>query len=127
MIDIDTETHGPIFTPGLPEALMHAATRDIEETIAEKAKDKIHTRLGHVLKHPTGYYQSRIHVERQGSGEAVNDGGVVYGPWLEGVGSRNRTTRFKGYHTFRIVGQQIEAEATPLADHIMAQHLRRLT
>jgi len=32
----------------------------------------------------------------------ITDGGrVVYGPWLEGESSRNKTTRFKGYRSFR--------------------------
>jgi hypothetical protein len=42
-----------------------------------------------VLQHPTGYYQSKITVERAGTGYRVTDQGVVYGPWLEGTGSRN--------------------------------------
>lgn len=31
----------------------------------------------------------------------IDDNGVVYGPWLEGTSSRNQTTRFKGYASFR--------------------------
>jgi len=42
----------------------------------------------------------------------VHDSGIVYGPWLEGVGSRNYpVTRFKGYSTFRKVRQEIERKA----------------
>jgi hypothetical protein len=42
----------------------------------------------------------------------VHDSGIVYGPWLEGVGSRNApVTRFAGYSMFRKVAQQIERKA----------------
>jgi hypothetical protein len=42
----------------------------------------------------------------------VHDSDIIYGPWLEGVGSRNYpTTRFRGYSTFRKVAQQIERKA----------------
>ncbi len=42
----------------------------------------------------------------------VHDSDIVYGPWLEGVGSRNfPVTRFKGYSTFRKVAQQIDRKA----------------
>ena len=40
----------------------------------------------------------------------IDDGNVVYGPWLEGTSSRNQTTRFKGYHSFQIVRQQLQNE-----------------
>jgi hypothetical protein len=33
--------------------------------------------------------------------QLINDGGIVYGPWLEGASKRNSSTRFKGYHQFR--------------------------
>jgi hypothetical protein len=29
--------------------------------------------------------------------------GSIWWPWLEGTSSRNKSTRFKGYHTFRLV------------------------
>jgi len=44
----------------------------------------------------------------------VHDSDIVYGPWLEGVSSRNLTTSFKGYSTFRKVAQQIERKSPQL-------------
>jgi hypothetical protein len=41
----------------------------------------------------------------------VHDSGIVYGPWLEGEGSRNKTTPFKGYRMFRKVATQINRKA----------------
>jgi hypothetical protein len=34
-----------------------------------------------------------------------------YGPWLEGLGSRNETTSFKGYFSFRQATQQVNADS----------------
>lgn len=51
---------------------------------------------------------------------------ATYGPWLEGTGSRNETTRFKGYHGFRMAGQAIERDAQALADDAFAPYLERM-
>jgi hypothetical protein len=38
----------------------------------------------------------------------------VYGPWLEGVGSRNfPVTRFRGYHAFRVAAQELKHVYVP--------------
>ena len=49
----------------------------------------------------TGYYASRIHGEVKFLHGIINDGNVIYGRWLEGVSSRNQSTRFKGYRSFQ--------------------------
>jgi hypothetical protein len=41
---------------------------------------------------------------------------ATYGPWLEGTGSRNETTRFKGYHGYRKAAQELDRVAGDLAD-----------
>ena len=51
----------------------------------------------------TGNYRRNINsriIPWLGQG-VVSDNGVVYGAWLEGTSSRNDTTRFKGYRSFR--------------------------
>lgn len=75
-----------------------------------------------VIRHPTGYYESQVHAENT----TITDGGVIYGPWLEGVGSRNRTTRFKGYFTFRRTTQSIRAKAGEIAESIIGPYLERM-
>jgi len=51
----------------------------------------------------------------------ITDGGVVYGPWLEGISSRNMTTRFKGYMTFRKTSQELEKKSR----EVFNKYLRR--
>lgn len=107
---------GPLFD-GRAQGIVDRYCKAAEATIAQHAEDEIHARLGEVIQHPTGFYESHIHTEMQADSLVVTDTPVVYGPWLEGVGSRNSPkTRFPGYHTFRIVSQQVDREAEALAE-----------
>ncbi|MGV9803926.1 hypothetical protein ACWDTP_38425, partial [Mycobacterium sp. NPDC003449] len=57
----------------------------------------------------------------------VNDGGVVYGPWLEGTGSRNApVTRFRGYATFRRVKAMIDRRAPGIAQRLLRRYIGRM-
>lgn len=51
---------------------------------------------------------------------------ATYGPWLEGTGSRNETTRFKGYHAFRLASQELDAAAEGIADAAFAPYVREM-
>lgn len=116
---------GPLFD-GRAAAATERITTEIEKSVAEMAVNRVHAYLSTVLKHPTGYYESHIQTDRSSSGDRVTDGGVIYGPWLEGVGSRNQTTRFKGYATFRHVSQEVDRDAGPLADSVAAKHMKEM-
>ena len=48
---------------------------------------------------------------------------ATYGPWLEGVGSRNQTTRFKGYHGFRMASQTLDGMAGHIAEEALAPYI----
>jgi hypothetical protein len=120
-IDIDVEKHGPVFD-GRAAAAARQFVRAAEEEIADTGVNLVHQELGRVLRHPTGYYESQIRAE----GSQITDGGVIYGPWLEGVGSRNKSTRFKGYFTFRRVGQRLDRQAKHIAERVLPKYLRRM-
>lgn len=57
--------------------------------------------MDHYFKHPTPYYETQVVVDRASKQRVIHDSGVIYGPWLAGVGSRNATSRFKGYAHWR--------------------------
>jgi hypothetical protein len=82
--------------------------------------------LDRSIKHPTPYYETQVTVERAGTDVVVHDRGIVYGPWLEGVGSRNRTTRFKGYFALRRAVQALKAEIPVLLEHMLRPYLERM-
>ena len=98
---------------------LRAADRMLTTIVTDVAQDvenEVHAALGDVLKNPTGYYESQIRVSTATSGDrSVNDSGVVYGPWLAGVSSRNQTTRFKGYAHWRRATQRAQGKVVRTA------------
>lgn len=102
-----TSYDGPIFDFRARRAFADMR-EELEEESAEWALNHIRGTFHSSFKNPTGYYESNVRIK---NGNEVWDGGLggpVYGPWLEGVGSRNNTTRFKGYHAFRKASQALD-------------------
>lgn len=121
------EFRGPFFESGRRNAVMRKLERETRDEIDQYALDLIDALLVAVLKHPTGYYQSRIKVNRGTTHSIIDDSRVVYGPWLEGTGSRNYpVTRFKGYHTFRRAGQILPEKAHAIARRNVSKAVREL-
>jgi hypothetical protein len=121
MFDARLIKRGPMFN-GKTAAALHTYADEVGYKVATYAEDQVQQRLVQVLQHPTGYYQSKVTVERAGTGYRVTDQGVVYGPWLEGVGSRNRTTRFKGYATFRRTKALVDRRASQIAYELLTRY-----
>ena len=63
----------------------------------------------------TGNYRRHLHQWQRELHAFIGDGGVVYGPWLEGTSSRNQVSRFKGYASFRRTAQWMQAQVPRLA------------
>lgn len=124
MADIDYD--GPLFN-GRALKIFEDAAKDIEKTIATDTLRSLKRRFHVHFKHPTGRYESNVHVSSAGRGTEVTDRGIVYGPWLEGTGKKNRTTRFRGYHSFEDTAQEMEGRAEGIADRrFRSKWLRRL-
>lgn len=126
---IRTRTTGPMFD-GRAIAAVHDFADDLEEDGAEMALRSIQRTYATNFQAPTGYYESNVHTSRAADGWEVTDGGLsgpVYGPWLEGVGSRNNTTRFKGYHAFRKAAQMLERRIEERGRALLFRnHIRRM-
>lgn len=106
-----TTFSGPFFAPDA-DARVEEELDEGRHQLSGIAEARVRETLGDVLQHPTGYYESRIETQPlAGDRDLVTDQNVVYGPWLEGIGSRNKDTRFKGYHTFRLVSQSLQFRA----------------
>ena len=132
------ELTGPIFENPHPE--LQKVTRRFLQHIGELGEQRLDETL---RPRPSGVYlsvsEARVpstgNYRRNVSGTVtpnlqgiITDGNVIYGPWLEGISSRNQSTRFKGYATFRKTGQwlnkQIPKEAEKLKKAI-AQRMNR--
>lgn len=121
---VSVQFHGWFFTDEDRE--MSNLMEKVTDRVSDEAHDRIQERFDAVLKNPTGHLASRVSIERRTRSEfVVTDGGVIYGPWIEGTGSRNSTTRFKGYHTYREVAQRLEADAQDIAEEVIRRELPR--
>jgi len=128
---------GPIF---LPNASVHSAIRkgvgDIlaeGETLVTKALHEEGPYDGNSLtpggnkRQITGHYQRSINGKMLANlSGIVHDSNVVYGPWLEGISSRNKRTRFKGYGAFRRAKSQLAKKWEPIMRRRIADAVRQL-
>lgn len=98
---VATTQTGPLFG-GQTGRLLALAVDAAEEEIATMSAQHLQGDLGAPpFKNPTGWYRSHITPKRMGAFWTVWDSGVVYGEWLAGTSSRNRSSRFKGYQHWR--------------------------
>jgi hypothetical protein len=125
-MNIEITQKSRIFNKALTKAAATRAVTAANEALAEEAYRRVKARLSQVLRNPTGYYESKIQVVRGTQFRGVDDGGVVYGGWLEGISSRNRTTRFKGYRTFRTIKQEMQREKGRIAEPIVRRLIREV-
>ena len=123
MPTVTVEYSGPIFHA---RAATDRLIDEITETVAQAAHNDVHRNMATSFRNPTGYYQSRVITQNAGRDMVVTDQGVVYGPWLEGVGSRNATTRFKGYFSFRRAVQTVTQRIDSITSPVVADFVRRV-
>jgi hypothetical protein len=120
-----TEVRGPLFDGTATRALERLAN-DAAQRIAEAGLNDWHAALGSSIRVNTGRYESTLRSSNLDGGRLLGDGGMVYGPWLEGTGSRNETTRFKGYAAARRVTQALDAKASALAEPAVERAVREM-
>jgi len=113
---------GPLFD-GRMEAAIANAANDAEKQVATLGASMVRSRLNVVLRKQTPIYRFKVRSEPEAPGWIIHDQRMVYGPWLEGTGSRNLTTRFKGYRTFRLMTIELNKRAKVIAEGVVARWL----
>lgn len=117
---------GPIFDGRAAHAVDEYCDRVVYDVAAQGYSD-VMANLEGSIRHPTPYYETQINVSGGGRRRVINDRGIIYGPWLEGVGSRNSpVTRFPGYHSFRRAAQELERQTAALAERSLREFLPRM-
>jgi hypothetical protein len=150
-LSLGIDVSGPLFD-GTADQIVGDYCRHIEDVIGDIGVSRIqaylptqYMYLGHHGGTPefnpvprnAGFYQSQIHTERQvDDAVMISDMPVVYGPWLEGVSTKNMIVwphrrnppprRFPGYHTFRVIAQTLDADAEAIAEHELPPYLMEL-
>jgi hypothetical protein len=126
MIEIEVKMTGPVLD-GRWKSVLPQIESDVLDDVADFALERVQFNLDGSLRDPTPYYETQVRVENRGvTDRSVNDRGVIYGAWLEGTGSRNKTTRFKGYASFRRAAQETDRRAEKIAEAAVARNLGKL-
>lgn len=127
VLDIDGTVRGPL-TDGRAERAMEEYVQDVPKQIAKRGERIVVSLLKSSIKNPTPRYWNSIHIRPTGGGGwIVTDRNAVYGPWLEGTGSRNRARPgFPGYHSFERMGRMLDGEAGNIAEDHLRLYIPRM-
>ena len=125
-VNVTVTKLGPV-VEGMATPLVELMLEGALAEVAMYAQHEVSMELINVLQHPTGYYESRIVAEPISADQwSINDSNVIYGPWLEGLSSRNQSTRFKGYATFRRVQGRISQKSAEIVQAWVSRTLGSL-
>lgn len=108
MADAYVTVSGPFFD-GRDHAVIDAMCDAIAEAVADEGRDIVRLNADTSFRTQTPYWVTQLHIADAGIHRRDVENGVIYTHWLEGVGSRNRTTRFKGYAMFRRAVQYLNS------------------
>jgi hypothetical protein len=126
-IRVNTSANGPMFD-GRAQRALRDYQDQVDYRVATEAENLVLAHLGRSIKNRTPYYETRVGVERASrGGYEVTDHGVIYGPWLEGTGSRNYpVTRFRGYRAFSRARALIQQRAGGIARRLLSRYVGRM-
>lgn len=117
---VDVRLEGGVLS-GRAAAYAPVLVQRCVDEAAREGKNMVVAHLVTFIRKPTPFYWTQIQTQRvKVYTTRVWDQDVIYGPWLEGVGSRNKTTRFKGYAAFRKSTQRLAGEI----DRVVAAPVR---
>lgn len=125
-VNVSTSQKGTIFSASATQAAARRMTVGINEAIAQEGVNRLLKMARADFKNPTGHYESLVEVEKRQTYRGVWDNNAIYGGWLEGVSSRNKTTRFKGYRLFRRTKQELDRDKLALSQKYVTQFTREL-
>ncbi|HEV7651339.1 MAG TPA: hypothetical protein VGP26_24580 [Actinophytocola sp.] len=118
------EFSGPLFD-GTAGKLLERGAEAAEEQVALSVRDQVRQILRRSARRPTGYYESRVVVERA-RGDRVVRNDLVYDDWLEGNSRRNSASRFKGYRHWERAAAQAEGQAGRVAEQVLGPYIDRM-
>lgn len=128
MTEVEFRLSGPVFDGRAADAMTRLAA-ELQSEVAKRTEDTWQSYMDASFRtqSPNGY-QSDVNIVRRDKDLVVNDGwpesGREYGPWLEGVGSRNSpVTRFPGYFALRRAFVQVSGEVDGIAGPIVDKYV----
>lgn len=122
---VTQDSRGPLFD-GRAEREVADAADDAMKAVATIGASMVRSRMAVVFRKETPFYRFANVAAKDPPGWKIWDQDkTVYGHWLEGVGSRNKTTRFKGYFTYRRITQELRGRAQTIADGVVRRWAER--
>lgn len=123
---VSVDPRGPLFDFDAEKKVAEAAN-DAEKKVATVGASMIRARMAAVFRVETPFYRFANVAKKEPPGWIIWDQDkTLYGFWLEGVGSRNKTTRFKGYFTYRRITKELQARASTIAGEVVRVWMDRL-
>lgn len=118
MFTTTSSVSGPLFDGRLSHEV-HVA---IDMAVSEVADEGVNMLRASsvVFRNPTGNWAANVETNRAIDGHVIEDN-VVYNAWLEGVSSRNLTSRFKGYRIWRLTAQGLQRKAPRIAERVIGR------
>jgi len=116
---------GPLFST-LGHTFVVQFLEEATLLVGTRANSTVHQMMDQSFKHPTPYYETQVAMRSTMHEVIIGDRGIIYGPWLEGTGSRNATTRFKGYSHWRRATQQTREQVRTIIGPALARCIARL-
>lgn len=114
--EVQVIARGPLFD-GRAAAMVEAFVDDAVALVSAAARAEVEKNLRGSIRHssPGGFIDQLYERQETLHKRKVGDQVLVYGPWLEGTGSRNSpVTRFAGYRSFERARTVIEAQVPVL-------------
>ena len=106
---------GPLFDKDMPKNLIEAVNSGILELATIEGSNEVKDQLYEGHGFITGNLKNHIGADLVDDLVAQVDAGrnryganLVYAAWIEGIGKRNASSRFKGYHMFENARKRIE-------------------
>lgn len=121
-LGISVSQHGPMFD-GRADAAAVEMCNEAERAVAIHGSALVRARQNATFKVQTPYYRTHTQARKTLGGWRITGPSVAYGDWLEGTGSRNRTSRFKGYFIFRTMTAVIQRASAATVAPIIARYV----
>jgi hypothetical protein len=125
-ITVHPHVSGPLFD-GHADEIIRRAEDEAAKELAETGRDWVKLAaeaMDRSGRGGSGAASAGVSLEGSGGSYRVYGGireGEYSWPWLEGTSERNRTTKFRGYHTFRKTRTRMDTVAADVLErHIAA-------
>ena len=128
-IEVSADISGPI-TGDAAQVIIHDWMDQVKDDVAEEGVRQLRTWVMDKTGRATGAYQDHLatrHTITYHDTVIYDDWPTaVYSPWLEGFSERNRSTRFRGYHLWRITKRRLQSRAGEFAQARKQELIDRL-